>query len=56
MKIDINQTKIKGGCQEALVVIWEERVVTNIVLTGAMRYMSHMMMVHARDTSVNIQR
>ena len=28
----------------------------SIVLTGAMRYMSHMMMVHARDTSVNIQR
>ena len=28
----------------------------SIVLTGAMRYMSHMMMGHARDTSVNIQR
>ena len=28
----------------------------SIVLAGAMRYMSHMTMVHARDTSVNIQR
>ena len=28
----------------------------SIVLTGTMRYVSHMMMVHARDTSVNIQR